>query len=67
MDIFEQVAQMKIEEARQEGKQEGEMQTRASLVRELLAGSGFSDEKIAAFTQISVNEVAAIRKEMRGN
>ena len=56
MDIFEQVAQMQLEEA--------EQKTRESLVRELLAQSEFSDEKIAAITKVAVKQVAAIRKQM---
>lgn len=61
MDFFEQVAQMQLEEARQEGEQK----TRDEMVRELLAQSEFSDEKIAAVTKVPVAEVAAIRNQMR--
>ena len=65
MDIFEQVAQMQLEEARQEGELKGEKQTREELARELLAQSEFSDEKIAAVTKVAVKEVAAIRNQLR--
>jgi hypothetical protein len=61
MDIFEQVAQMQLEEARQEG----EKQTKEAMVRELLEQSEFSDEKIAAVTKVAVKQVTAIRNQMR--
>ena len=60
MDIFEQVAQMKIEEARQEG----ETAAKEKFVCDLLAETEFSDEKIASLTRISVRRVASIRKKL---
>jgi hypothetical protein len=60
MDIFEQVAQMKIEEARQEG----ENGAKETIARDLLAETEFSDEKIASLTRISVKRVTAIRKKL---
>jgi hypothetical protein len=65
MDIFEQVKQMKIEEARQEGVQEGEKGAKEVFVRSLLAETEFSDEKIASLTRVSVRLVASIRKKLR--
>jgi len=61
MDIFEQVAQMRIEEGRQLGQKEA----KDMFVRDLLAGTEFSDEKIASLTRVSVRRVAAIRKKLR--
>lgn len=74
MDIFEQVAQMKIEEARQEGLQmglkeglhEGEKEAKEAFVRDLLAETEFSDEKIASLSRVSGAVVATIREQMRG-
>ena len=69
MDIFEQVAQMKIEEAREEGLkeglQEGEKGAKEKFVCDLLAETEFSDEKIASLTRVSVALVAAIRERQR--
>lgn len=54
MDLFmEQIVQIRVEE------------TRELMVRELLAQTEFSDEKIAAVTKVSLKRVAAIRKQMR--
>ena len=61
MDIFEQVAEMKIEEAKLEGQKEA----REAVIRNLLETSEFSDEKIASVAEVSVNVVAAIRKQRR--
>ena len=60
MDIFEQIKQMKIEEAREEGKKEA----KETIVRDLLAGTRFSDEKIASLTRIPVRRVASMRKKL---
>ncbi len=61
MDIFEQVAEMKIEEAKLEGQKEA----KDAVIRNLLETSEFSDEKIASVAEVSVNVVAAIRKQRR--
>lgn len=61
MDIFEQVREMRIEEARQEGQKEA----REAIVHDLLNGTKFSDEKIASLTHVRVTRVAAIRKKLR--
>ena len=60
MDIFEQIKQMKIEEAREEGKKEA----KEAFVRDLMAGTRFSDEKIASLTRIPVRRVASMRKKL---
>ena len=65
MDIFELVAQMKLDEARQEGVQEGEQVANEKFVHQLLAKTEFSDEKIAELAGINVNQVAAIRNALR--
>ena len=57
MDIFEQVAEMKVEEAK--------LEVRETVIRNLLETSEFSDEKIASVAEVSVNVVAAIRKQRR--
>ena len=57
MDIFEQVAEMKVEEAK--------LEVRETVIRNLLETSEFSDEKIASVAEVPVNVVAAIRKQRR--
>ncbi len=57
MDIFEQIEEMK--------KEEGKQEARKKIVRKLLAGTKFSDEKIASFTEVPVHQVARFRKRLQ--
>jgi hypothetical protein len=60
MDIFEQIAEM----AREEGVEKGKKEAKEAIVRDLMAGTKFSDEKIASLTRIPVRRVASIRKKL---
>ncbi len=61
MDIFEQIAEMK----REEGLKEGQKEAREAVVRNLLASSELSDDKIASIAEVAVTTVAAIREQLR--
>jgi hypothetical protein len=63
MDIFEQVKQIRYEEGRREGRQEGEKNARETIVCNLLANTEFSDKKIASVAGVPVALVARIRKK----
>jgi len=62
MDIFEQVAEMKAQEARKEGIEEGRTEERRHFVENLLKESDFSLEKIASLANVSVGYVKEIKK-----
>ena len=53
MDIFEVVAQIKVDAIREE------------FVHGLLKATEFSDEKIATLAHVAESQVAAIRQELR--
>lgn len=64
MDIFEQIAEMKREEGWKEGKKQGQIEARETIVRNLLNNSRFSDEKIASIATVSVAFVARTRRKL---
>lgn len=61
MDIFEQIREMQREKAVKKGKREA----RKEFVRELLARTKFSNEKIASLTKVTVLQVARLRKKLQ--
>jgi len=63
MDIFEQVAEMKWREARQEGLEEA--LEKSVRVLELLASTENSVEKIASLVGVPVTFVMKLAKEVR--
>ena len=56
MDIFEQVAEMRAEEAR--------VQIQESFIKRLLAETELSFEKIASLTNVSLSQVHKIKENL---
>src|SRR5690554_90043 len=52
------------QEGRREGRQEGLQEQTKKVVRNLVRASGLADEQIAEMTEVSVDYVVRIRKEM---
>ena len=53
------------QEGHQEGHQEGVQKQTEKVVRNLVRASGLADEQIAEMTEVSVDYVVSIRKEMK--
>ena len=66
MDIFEQVAEMRWEEGKEEGLKEGRAAEKERSVRLFLASTDFSVEKIAELHKVRVSYVKKLSKEVRG-
>jgi|GEM_PF-2622758 len=65
MDIFEQVAEMKWREGKQEARQEGLEEGLKKGVRAMLANTGLSVKEIASVFGLSVTFVMNLAKEVR--
>jgi flagellar biosynthesis/type III secretory pathway protein FliH len=61
MDIFEQVAEWRYEDGKEEGLKEG----KENSVKVFLANTEFSPEKIASLVDVPLALVKKIKKEMR--
>ena len=53
-----------FQKGRQEGRQEGFQEQTKKVVRNLVRASGLADEQIAEMTEVSVDYVVRIRKEI---
>ncbi|HEY8968374.1 MAG TPA: hypothetical protein VIM64_04765, partial [Puia sp.] len=69
MGIIEQVKQMRIAEAKEEGRKEGLKEARAKMattvVRNLIAETSFSDRKIADIAGVSEAFVKRVRQRVK--
>lgn len=68
MGIIEQVKQMKIAEAKEEGRKEGLKEVRTKMtavVRNLIAETNFSDKKIADIAGVSEAFVKRVRQGVK--
>jgi hypothetical protein len=64
MDIFQQVAVMRREEALEQGRKEGMKQHKRLVVENLLKETDFSPEKIAALASVSQAFVKKVKAEL---
>ena len=64
MGIEEFVRQEGFEIGLEEGMEKGEQKAKTAMVRNLLAKTEFSDEKIASLANVTVEFVEVVRKEM---
>jgi hypothetical protein len=65
MNIFEQVAEIKAAEALEKGLKKGRAEERELIVKNLLANTEFSPEKIASLANTSLAFVKKIKKGIR--
>jgi predicted transposase YdaD len=65
MGIIEQVKQMKLAEAKEEGRKEGLTQKETAVVKNLLVETSFSDRKIADIAGVSESFVKQVRQRMK--
>jgi len=66
MGIIEQVKQMRIAEAKEEGRKEARAKMATAVVRNLIAETNFSDRKIADIAGVSEAFVKRIRRVRQG-
>ena len=64
MGIIEQLAQIKSEEAREEGRAEGQEISSRLFVENLLKNTEFSLEKVASLANVSVDFVRTVKSTL---
>jgi predicted transposase YdaD len=65
MGIIEQVRQMKIEEAEEEGRKRGQKEQRLFFVKNLLSKTSLSPDKIASLVGVNVSFVNKVKASLK--